>query len=300
MALTPRDIGKMQFKRSALGRRGYDEGEVDRFLRKVAAELGNQVAANKRMAEQLKFGGQEALVANNEYLATRVAELENRLQHGAPVGNATVDALRGEVDMLQRENRWLREESEKDVTGVTSRAINLLSQAQLSAETTVSEAETYARELVTAAREQYAEILRQAQESAAQAADGMASLTTVPPGAPEPAPAEIEYVRAYAQVAQKQMQTIIDALCTEIDKLGRAAAPPARSESASPWFRSREDAAPTGAAYATAAAATATRATPNPAVPVVRTGTPMPSRAQLARTDELGIQRPAREPNTDN
>ncbi|WP_054815895.1 DivIVA domain-containing protein [Nocardia arizonensis] len=232
MALKPRDVEKLQFKRSALGRRGYDESEVEEFRERVARELTRLNTTNKRLTQQVEYGGQRSLLADNDYLATRVADLERMLalHKAAPVSTVTVESLRAEVDSLRRENAQLREETQTDLLGVSVRAVNMLSQAQISAETTVAEAERYARELVAAAREQYADILRQAQESAAHAADGIGALTGVPKGTPDPVPAEIEYIRTYAQIAQKQMHTIVEALFTEIDRLGRPPEP-APSES---------------------------------------------------------------------
>ncbi|MEU8897158.1 DivIVA domain-containing protein [Nocardia sp. NPDC048505] len=224
MALKPRDIEKAKFKRSALGRRGYDENDVEEFLERVAREVSRLNATNKRLTQQLEFSGEKSLLSDNDYLSSRVADLERQLsmyKSSSSGDNAfTVEQLRSDLAAVRRENHQLREEAQHDLLGVNIRAVNMLSQAQLSAETTVAEAEGYARELVAAARQQYADILRQAQESAAQAADGIASLTSVPKGAPEPVPAEIEYIRTYAQIAQKQMHTIVEALFSEIDKLG--------------------------------------------------------------------------------
>ncbi|MEV6273598.1 DivIVA domain-containing protein [Nocardia sp. NPDC051832] len=223
MALKPRDIEKAKFKRSALGRRGYDENDVEEFLERVAREVSRLNATNKRLSQQLEFSGEKSLLSDNDYLASRVSDLERQLamyKSSTPADTFTVEQLRSDLAAVRRENHQLREEAQHDLLGVNIRAVNMLSQAQLSAESTVAEAEVYARELVAAARQQYADILRQAQESAAQAADGIASLTAVPKGAPEPAPAEIEYIRTYAQIAQKQMHTIVEALFSEIDKLG--------------------------------------------------------------------------------
>ncbi|MFC9892052.1 DivIVA domain-containing protein [Nocardia sp. NPDC127579] len=245
MALKPREIEKAKFKRSALGRRGYDENQVEEFLERVAREVSRLNATNKRLTQQLELSGDKSLLSDNDYLASRVADLERQLamykSSAAPTDTFTVEQLRADLAAVRRENHQLREEAQHDLLGVNIRAVNMLSQAQLSAESTVAEAEIYARELVAAARQQYADILRQAQESAAQAADGIASLTSVPKDVPEPAPAEIEYIRTYAQIAQKQMHTIVEALFSEIDKLGgpeagqqKATARPVQAEIAKP------------------------------------------------------------------
>lgn len=222
MTLRARDIENAKFKKSALGRRGYDERDVDEFVRRVAREVSRLNSANKRLTQQLDFGDEKALLADNNYLAHQVADLEFRVSmYKSALGDSsTVESLRTELEELQRENAQLREDSQRDLLGVNVRAVNMLSQAQITAESTVAEAEIYARELVAHAREQYAEILRQAQQSAARAADGIAAVVADPAGSSDPLPAEIEYIRTYAQIAEKQMHTIIEALFTEIDKLG--------------------------------------------------------------------------------
>ncbi|MBF6302969.1 DivIVA domain-containing protein [Nocardia amamiensis] len=236
MALKAHDIGNTRFKKSALGRRGYDEREVDEFVRRVAREISRLNSMNKRLSLQLDFSDEKALLADNDYLAHQVAELEHRVSmYKSALGDATtVEYLRTKVAELEQENAQLREDTQRDALGVNVRAVNMLSQAQITAESTVAEAEIYARELVAQAREQYAEILQQAQKSAARAADGIAAVAATSEGTPGPLPAEIEYIRTYAQIAEKQMHTIVEALFTEIDKLGSE--PP----------RPHRDAEPTG------------------------------------------------------
>ncbi|NNH70375.1 DivIVA domain-containing protein [Nocardia uniformis] len=234
MALKARDIEKARFKKSALGRRGYDEHEVEEFLERVAREVSRLNSTNKRLTQQMEFSDEKSLLSDNDYLAHRVSELEHRIaMYKSALGDAvTVETLRNEIAKLRQENEQLRAETQHDVLGVSVRAVNMLSQAQITAETTVAEAEYYARELVAQARDQYADILRQAQKSAARAADGLAALKTAPVGAPEPLPAEIEYIRTYAQIAEKQMHTIVEALFAEIDKLGGPPQPHREHESA--------------------------------------------------------------------
>ncbi|MDE1675433.1 DivIVA domain-containing protein [Nocardia gipuzkoensis] len=230
MALKAHDIGNTRFKKSALGRRGYDEREVDEFVGRVSREISLLNSMNKRLSLQLDFSDEKALLADNDYLAHQVAELERRVSmYKSALGDATtVEYLRTKVAELERENAQLREDAQRDVLGVNVRAVNILSQAQITAESTVAEAEIYARELVAQAREQYAEILQQAQKSAARAADGIAAVAATSEGTPEPLPAEIEYIRTYAQIAEKQMHTIVEALFTEIDKLGSEPSRPHR------------------------------------------------------------------------
>lgn len=96
---------------------------------------------------------------------------------------------------------------------ITAGAVGLLTQAQLIADKAVADAEQYARDLVLTARNQYREILERAETTASQAS------ATIPAeqGAVVP---EIEYVRTYAQVAQVQLRSVLDALTEQVDRLG--------------------------------------------------------------------------------
>jgi cell division septum initiation protein DivIVA len=96
---------------------------------------------------------------------------------------------------------------------ITAGAVGLLTQAQLIADKAVADAEQYARDLVITARNQYREILERAESSASQASASM-------PAQPGPAVPEIEYVRTYAQVAQIQLRSVLDALTEQVDRLG--------------------------------------------------------------------------------
>ena len=104
---------------------------------------------------------------------------------------------------------------------ITAGAVGLLTQAQLIADKAVADAEQYARDLVLTARNQYREILERAETTASQAATA-----TVPAehGAVVP---EIEYVRTYAQVAQVQLRSVLDALTEQVDRLGSLPQPSA-------------------------------------------------------------------------
>ena len=103
---------------------------------------------------------------------------------------------------------------------ITAGAVGLLTQAQLIADKAVADAEQYARDLVLTARNQYREILERAESSAGQASATLSSQ-------PGPAVPEIEYVRTYAQVAQIQLRSVLDALTEQVDRLGSLPQPAA-------------------------------------------------------------------------
>lgn len=119
-----------------------------------------------------------------------------------------------ELAALRAENAKLRESGNPpDDEEITAGAVGLLTQAQQIADKAVADAERYARDLVLTARNQYREILERAENSAGQAT---ATLTSHQ----GPAVPEIEYVRTYAQVAQIQLRSVLDALTEQVDRLG--------------------------------------------------------------------------------
>jgi cell division septum initiation protein DivIVA len=130
----------------------------------------------------------------------------------AEVHAAASDA-RQELAALRAENAKLRSPGPDSEEEITAGAVGLLTQAQLIADKAIADAEQYARDLVLTARNQYREILERAESTASQAS---ASVSTQP----GPVVPEIEYVRTYAQVAQIQLRSVLDALTEQVDRLG--------------------------------------------------------------------------------
>lgn len=135
---------------------------------------------------------------------------------------AAVPDAQEELAALRAENAELRASGADSEEEITAGAVGLLTQAQLIADKAVADAERYARDLVLTARNQYREILERAESSAGQATATLAAQH----GAAVP---EIEYVRTYAQVAQIQLRSVLEALTEQVDRLGslpQAAAEP--------------------------------------------------------------------------
>ena len=139
--------------------------------------------------------------------------------------NSAIDVVRSAAERDRRELEELRAENArlsatadaKHDEEVTLGAVDLLSQAQTIADKAVADAEQYARDLVLAAREEYRDVL----ERAARAEDAHAAAGSVASSAsPQTAMPEIEYVRTYAQVAQVQLRSVLEALAEQVDRLG--------------------------------------------------------------------------------
>lgn len=130
-----------------------------------------------------------------------------------------------ELAALRAENTELRASGPESEDEITAGAVGLLTQAQLIADKAVADAEQYARDLVITARNQYREILERAESSAGQAT------ATTGPGQGHTVP-EIEYVRTYAQVAQIQLRSVLEALTDQVDRLGSLPQPAPEPEPA--------------------------------------------------------------------
>ena len=147
-------------------------------------------------------------------------------------------AARQDLAQLRAENAKLRGPGAESEDEITAGAVGLLTQAQLIADKAIADAEQYARDLVLTARNQYREILERAESTASQASATL-------PAQNGPAVAEIEYVRTYAQVAQIQLRSVLEALTEQVDRLGSLPQPVAGA-AAEPATEPETDVAPTG------------------------------------------------------
>ncbi|QNG20132.1 DivIVA domain-containing protein [Rhodococcus triatomae] len=242
MAITPDDVRTVVFKSSSLLRHGYDMGEVDDFLDEVALAMDDLIRAQQHQSPQPpaprpgparseSVPPQEAPPTPDQHqvvgeLRARVRDLESELaaRKAAPAPApppapqprpAPGNDLLQRLDELERENERLRKESEKDLMGISSRAVNLLSQAQRTADQTIADADKYARDLVMNARAQFQEILQRAQALSRVSGNGLAS------GASGPTTTELEYVRSCAQLAQAQLHALLATLPPEVSTQSR-------------------------------------------------------------------------------
>lgn len=213
MDVTPYDIHHIDFKRAPLGKRGYDENAVDDFLDKVQATLTNLIEENSRLHDVARSDAIERLTKENTRLSTRIQELEEQ-NYGA-VSREESALLQQQLAEASWELQRLREESQKDLLGISSRAVNLLSQAQLSADMTIEQAEQYARDLIESARQQHREILDDAHRSQPARLNGSAPTA----GGTDVLP-QVEHMRAYTQIVRVQLKAVVQALAQEIDRLG--------------------------------------------------------------------------------
>src|SRR6476469_6791673 len=95
MPLTPAEVHNVVFKKPPIGKRGYDEEEVDAFLDIIEVELARLIEENADLKDRSADGGASADASalatareENRKLSARIGELESALsQARQPAGN---------------------------------------------------------------------------------------------------------------------------------------------------------------------------------------------------------------------
>ena len=151
MPLTPADVHNVAFKKPSIGKRGYDEDEVDAFLDVVEAELSRLIEENNTLTSRLADGGNGAVALQKSPEAAPAAK-------GDPATQATrlLTLAQQTADQLTDE---ARAESEKVLADAKSQSEALLSDATTRAEVTERESRTKAEALDAEAKARYDEVL---------------------------------------------------------------------------------------------------------------------------------------------
>jgi DivIVA domain-containing protein len=172
MPLTPADVHNVAFKKPPIGKRGYDEDEVDAFLDEVEREFARLIEENNDLKSQVGGGGPEAGGGS--------AKATSRKGDTPPAAQAQSQAPSEGQQRLANENaeltarlkdleKQLREAKEAGPAGPTDseQALSVLMTAQRTANEHVSDARREADKLLSDARTTAAELHRSAKATAA-------------------------------------------------------------------------------------------------------------------------------------
>jgi DivIVA domain-containing protein len=162
MPLTPADIHNMAFKKPPIGKRGYDEEDVDAFLDEVEQELIRLLEENQALHDQMQRGGgvggpspSASNMAINSELADIAALLQRaqeararaeqqarslqmqleQARNSAPVAAAPIAGNERVLAMAQRtaddHMRDARQESESLLTEARAKSEQVVGEAQV-------------------------------------------------------------------------------------------------------------------------------------------------------------------------
>jgi DivIVA domain-containing protein len=167
MPLTPADVHNVAFKKPPIGKRGYDEEEVDAFLDEVERELARLIEENSELRAGLERGGSGGGgrgAGVDPRVAQENADLKSqldRLQRDKSAAEQAARAMQGELEQF-------RAAGGIEAVGPDGeqQALRVLMMAQRTADDHVSDARREADKLLTDARTQAEEMTREARGKA--------------------------------------------------------------------------------------------------------------------------------------
>jgi DivIVA domain-containing protein len=161
MPLTPADVHNVAFKKPPIGKRGYDEEEVDAFLDEVERELARLIEENNELRAQAERGGRGGGGGSDPRLAAELSDLKSQLDRVQREKVAAEQAARG----MQSELEQVRSPGGGVVGGTgdgEQQALRVLMMAQRTADDHVNDARREADKLLSDARAKAEEVTREA------------------------------------------------------------------------------------------------------------------------------------------
>jgi DivIVA domain-containing protein len=163
MPLTPADVHNVAFKKPPIGKRGYDEEEVDAFLDEVERELARLIEENNELRANLERGGGRGVPGGDPRLLQENAELKgslDRLQREKIAAEQAASAMQAELDRVRTSG------GEGVGADGEQQALRVLMMAQRTADDHVNDARREADKLLSDARAQADEMTRDARSKA--------------------------------------------------------------------------------------------------------------------------------------
>jgi len=174
MPLTPADIHNVAFKKPPIGKRGYDEEEVDAFLDEVEQELIRLLEENGSLRDRMDRGGgpgmaggspDRTMVMSSE-LADLSAQLE-RLQEARNRAEQNARSMQSQLERVRAQSGPSGPSGSFAQVGDDDRNARVLMMAQRTADEHMRDAQRETEDLITSARSKAEQITSEAQLSAA-------------------------------------------------------------------------------------------------------------------------------------
>ena len=170
--LTPAEVHNVAFKKPPIGKRGYDEEEVDYFLDVVETELSRLIEENQKLQNtaaphpldeaQLAQATDQALVAENQRLNSsleqvqrdhgQLAESHGHLQEALQAAEARADAAQREADVARSQAAAAAAGTGGEPAEHHQQAVKVLALAQQTADQHLAGAHQEAEKTVREAR----------------------------------------------------------------------------------------------------------------------------------------------------
>ena len=171
MPLTPADIHNVAFKKPPIGKRGYDEEEVDAFLDEVEQELIRLLEENGALRDRMDRGGGGMSGGGSPdrtmVMSSELAELSAQLERLQEARNRAEQNARGMQSQLERARSQTAPSGSFAQVGDDDRNARVLMMAQRTADEHMRDAQRETEDLITSARSKAEQITSEAQLSAA-------------------------------------------------------------------------------------------------------------------------------------
>lgn len=160
MPLTPADVHNVAFKKPPIGKRGYDEDEVDAFLDEVERELARLIEDNNELRAQPGGAPRPATgSATDPRLAQENGDLKaqlDRLQRDKAAAEQAARSMQSELEQLRSQG------GTASAGDGEQQALRVLMMAQRTADDHVTDARREADKLLSDARTKSEELVRDA------------------------------------------------------------------------------------------------------------------------------------------
>jgi DivIVA domain-containing protein len=173
MPLTPADVHNVAFKKPPIGKRGYDEEEVDAFLDEVERELARLIEENNELRAQVERGGGRPAPAGpgaDPRLAAELNEMKaqlDRVQRDKAAAEQAARAMQNEIEQMRAQGGPVGPGPVGGGAGEgEQQALRVLMMAQRTADDHVSDARREADKLLSDARAKAEEVTREARAKA--------------------------------------------------------------------------------------------------------------------------------------
>lgn len=167
MPLTPADVHNVAFKKPPIGKRGYDEEEVDAFLDEVERELARLIEENNELRAQVERGGRgpagPVAPGGDARLAAELNDVKAQLDRVQRDKAGAEQAARA----MQAELEQVRGAGAVPAGGDgEQQALRVLMMAQRTADDHVTDARREADQVLSEARSKAEEVTREARVKA--------------------------------------------------------------------------------------------------------------------------------------
>ena len=158
MPLTPADVHNVAFKKPPIGKRGYDEDEVDAFLDLVEAEFARLIEENAELRSRVAEGGTAQSAPPTEPVPAQAGSPPTPEAQDEPTPPAPARPVMDKpapADELTQATRMLSlatETAERHVAEAREEGDRLLTEARTASEQTIAEANTKSEQQLAEAK----------------------------------------------------------------------------------------------------------------------------------------------------